>query len=135
MKQRRIALYSWTIVICLLTLLPGNCFPQIRTFWDWLQWDKLVHLFMFGIFSILFLRVLTFSNASIGKYISAFAAGGAFGGVIELLQFHLIRGRSGNYFDFYADLAGCLLCLIFYAIWEKRGSSLKKTEKSSTINQ
>ena len=120
MKQRRIILLVWTVVICLLTLLPGNCFPRIQTFWDWLQWDKVVHLFMFGIFSILFLRVLTLSKATFSKYMIAFVTGGAFGGGIELLQFHVIRGRSGNFFDFYADLAGCLLCLFFYIIWEKR---------------
>lgn len=116
MRIRWIYLIVWSIIICLLTLLPGNCFPQIRDFWDWLQWDKLVHLLMFGVFSILFLRILTLSKASFIQYGCAFLSGWAFGGLIELLQFYVIRGRSGNLYDFYADGLGCLLFLVGYAI-------------------
>ena len=31
--------------------LPGNCFPTVVSFWDWLGPDKIVHLFVFGILS------------------------------------------------------------------------------------
>lgn len=135
MKQRRFFLSVWTIAICLLTLLPGNCFPTIQTFWDWLQWDKLVHLFLFGIFSILFLRILSLSKASLGNYLFAFVTGGIFGGGIELLQYYVIRGRNGNLFDFYADLAGCLICLAGYAIWENKSRNLKNGNNRVPKNQ
>ena len=39
------------IVIMILMGTPGNCFPNVTSFWDWLGPDKIVHFIVFGILS------------------------------------------------------------------------------------
>jgi len=43
----------WGVIILIITGIPGNYFPKVTTFWDWLSPDKIVHLFLFSIFVLL----------------------------------------------------------------------------------
>ena len=43
----------WTLLIAVLTLMPGNYIPRITTFLDWLSPDKLLHFLLFGTYIFL----------------------------------------------------------------------------------
>ncbi len=46
---------AWSALILVLSGIPGDYIPEVGTFWDWLGPDKLAHLILFGVFSVLFL--------------------------------------------------------------------------------
>ncbi|MDR0604114.1 MAG: VanZ family protein [Bacteroidales bacterium] len=110
--------FIWGIFILGVVLTPGNFIPHIRTFSDWLQWDKITHLILFGIFSFFLLRgfakvcvfVIPQKHYLITLIISIF-----YGGCTEYLQYILNIGRDGNIYDFYANTIGAILgCLLFF---------------------
>ena len=39
------------IFIMVIMGMPGNYFPKVVSFWDWLGPDKIIHLIVFGILS------------------------------------------------------------------------------------
>ena len=43
----------WTLLIAVLTLMPGNYIPKVFTFLDWLSPDKIIHLVLFGVYAFL----------------------------------------------------------------------------------
>jgi len=115
----------WSIIILLLTGLPGSDFPKITTFWGWLEPDKVVHLFIFGglTFLILFgFRVQYFSSSK--RYLFgliAVIATAVYGLITEVLQFYVFIGRSGNRFDFFADTIGAIGgWLLFVYLFRKK---------------
>lgn len=45
----------------------------------------------------------------------------AYGGLTELMQEHLVKGRKGDWFDFLADSIGALLgVLVFYLFFRRK---------------
>ncbi|UBM62908.1 VanZ family protein [Candidatus Sulfidibacterium hydrothermale] len=115
----------WSIVILLLTGLPGNYFPKVTTFWDWLEPDKAVHLFIFGVLSFLILfgyREQYFNREK--RYIFGIVAvvvAALYGLITELLQYYVFTGRDGNRFDFFADAAGAVIgWLVFSYLYRKK---------------
>jgi len=48
----------WALLILLLTGLPGDYFPKVPTVWDLLEPDKIVHLFIFLVFTLLIIYPL-----------------------------------------------------------------------------
>jgi VanZ family protein len=114
----------WTIIIGVLTLVPGNYIPKVSSFLDWLSPDKLVHLFLFGIYTLLlcegFSRQLKSSLISQYPMIISFGTGMVFAFFTEMMQAYLIPGRNGNVYDFLADTLGCLLGLIIWKIIMKK---------------
>ena len=108
----------WTLIIALLTLLPGNYIPKVASFLDWLSADKLVHLFLFGTYTFLLLegfkrqsRHAFLSNQSL---LISLIIGIVFAFFIEVMQKFVIPGRNGNIYDFIADVLGIFLG---YASW------------------
>ncbi len=102
----------WSIVIMFLMGLPGDVFPEIVSFWDWLSPDKIVHLFVFGTLSFLILLGLRdeYDGAKRSKYVVIAVSLTVFYGVLtELLQYYVFVGRSGNIYDAIADALGALL--------------------------
>lgn len=102
----------WLAGIFLLTLLPGNYFPQISSFWNLFSPDKLVHIAMFAILAFL----LTFglkrqypnkSARCIFLWVLAISAIIAI--LTELLQWYLPIKRDGNVYDTIADIAGIFI--------------------------
>ncbi len=115
----------WSLFILLLTGLPGSYFPSVRTFWDWLGPDKLVHLFIFAVlvFLILFgVREQYFNSKK--RYVFGIISvviTSLYGLLTEVLQVYVFVGRSGNRFDFYADSVGAILgWVIFFAVYRKK---------------
>ena len=108
---------AWTLLIVLLTLIPGNYIPRISTFLDWLGPDKLVHLFMFGIYAYLLLEGFVRHKSPLlrkNPVFISFLVGMVFAIFTEVMQATIIPGRNGNIYDFLADMLGCLLG---YTIW------------------
>lgn len=112
----------WTIIILILLGIPGTKIPKIPSFLEWLTWDKLIHFILFGIFCYLFLWGI-YKQKIIHKqhYITSLLIGVFYSGLTEILQHYVFIKRSGNWFDFLADIIGCILgCFLFYWIQKKR---------------
>jgi len=103
----------WAGLILLLTGLPGNYFPDVESFWDWVSPDKLVHFFIFGVFTFLTLwgYRAQYKLPARRYYLVGFATllGIFYGGVTEILQEMVFTGRYGNVFDFLANAIGAIL--------------------------
>lgn len=99
--------------IILLTSLPGKAFPQLPVLLDLFHPDKLIHLFIFGVY--VFLQInglvrqpvfpsLNRNAVPVTLVIGLFLSAGT-----ELLQGVVIPGRIGSIYDFIANVAGCLI--------------------------
>ena len=114
---------AWSLIILLLTGLPGDVFPEIKTFWDWLSPDKVVHLIIFGTLSFLILwgyRDKYSGNNRKKLVFTAVIITILYGILTELLQRYVFIGRSGNVFDALADAAGALIgWWLFIPVYKK----------------
>ncbi len=103
---------AWSLIILLLTGLPGDVFPEIKSFWEWLSPDKIVHLFIFGALSFLILfgyRNQYESHNRKKLVLTAVVITILYGILTEMLQRYVFVGRSGNVFDALADALGAFL--------------------------
>jgi VanZ family protein len=116
---------AWALFILVLMGTPGNYFPTVTSFWDWLSVDKLVHVFVFGVFSFLILLSVSPQYfASNKRYVFVATAIGialAYGLLTEVLQAHVFAGRNGNAYDFFADGIGAISgWLAFWLVYGKK---------------
>ena len=112
------------IVILILTGLPGSLLPHAKPI---LGLDKVVHFLMYAVFAF----------ASIWGFRKQFVANGqayqkrallltivisiAYGGLTELMQEFLVPTRTGDWFDFLADIIGTLLGIsVFWLFFKKK---------------
>jgi len=102
----------WLLIIALLSLMPGNELPRIPLF---AGADKLVHAVMYAGFAVLLIRPLL-QIKFVYPYLLAVVMSLVIGGVIEIIQESLASGRSGSWFDFWANLGGALLGILFFRI-------------------
>ncbi|KAF5066251.1 VanZ like family protein [anaerobic digester metagenome] len=118
----------WTVVILVLTLLPGNYIPRVGSFWNLFSPDKLIHVFLFSVLALLlfsgfFKQYPGRSKRYITGMVLAFSILLAI--ITELLQAMLPLGRSGNVYDTIADFAGISLgWLIFFHYRKKKQKKL-----------
>lgn len=115
---------AWGIFIFVLTMLPGNHLPSLPDFYQLFRPDKVVHLFLFGIFVFLLLQSIQ-KQYGIGFFryngiIIAFAIGIAFGILTEYLQYTIAINRSGNLYDAIANSAGCATGLIVFLMLRRK---------------
>lgn len=110
----------WALLILLLTGLPGNYFPQVVSFWDWLSPDKLVHFFIFGVFTFLWLWGYRAQYLQKHKRFALvrniLITGFFYSGLTELLQAYVFTGRHGNVFDFLANIIGCVIGIVVFRV-------------------
>jgi len=124
MIRRFIPAVVWAIIILILTGLPGNYFPEVKTFWEWLSPDKVVHLGIFGVQAFLIncgLRQQYMPKKR--RYVSmllVFLVTTLFGLITEVLQSSVFVGRDGNVFDFLADGLGAFLGVMAYYLLKMR---------------
>jgi len=111
---------AWALLVLILTGLPGNYFPEVPSFWNLLEPDKIVHIFIFGVFTVLMAIGLTRRNGSLR---SAFAIatqsigiGIAYGGITELLQAYVFIGRTASIYDFIANSIGCFAGYLIFKL-------------------
>ena len=114
---------SWALIIMLLTGLPGNYFPEITSFWDWVSPDKVVHLFVFGVLSFL---ILQGNNEQYFKgnqrliIVLSLLVSIAYGALTEILQFYVFIGRHGSFYDFYANVAGVFCGMALFMLLNRK---------------
>ncbi len=123
--RRLLPSIAWAIAILVLMGLPGNYFPKVVSFWHWLSYDKLIHLFIFGVQAELVMHGFRVQNLSGEKQLSnvvgIFLAVTIFAGITELLQSFVFYGRHGNVYDFLADVCGIIIgFLIYYWLYFKK---------------
>lgn len=122
--KNNLLLISWTIVILLLTILPGNYFPKVPSFMDLFSPDKLVHFFIFGLLTIFaifsFGKQYTISVLRSYKTIFALIYSISLGGVTEILQSFMNWGRYGSIYDFIANTIGCFIGVWVFRILNKK---------------
>jgi len=109
----------WTIVILILSFLPGRAFERMTLF-DFSYQDLIVHFIMYGIFTVLLIKDLSSKkNAQSLKkagWIIPLLACAVLGVVTEIVQYLWITGRSGSLSDFILNMCGSgaaiLICRI-----------------------
>ena len=113
------------IVIMILMGTPGNCFPNVTSFWDWLGPDKIVHFIVFGTlaFSMIwgYREKIISQNANAQKksYLLTLLLSISYGALTEILQKYIFINRYGSIYDFIADAIGCVLGVIVFFYYFK----------------
>jgi len=115
------ALFFWSVLLLVLSLLPGDGVPS-----PFAHADKLEHVVAYAVLSVLWAGTLCAWRAAPGPAwpIAALAAFG-YGAVIELLQRAMQLGRSAEWGDLLANALGILFgCVVFRRIcrryWQQR---------------
>jgi len=126
----------WGALILILVGMPGNFLPQMRDFSDWLTWDKIVHFCLFSPFAFLIAQGVDRQYGRLTWHsmlvILVILVSGFYGGLTELLQLFVFKGRDGNIYDFLANMAGSLLGIILYTVYRKL--KLKYADKEKFPN-
>ncbi len=112
----------WALAILFLTGAPGSYFPTVISFWDWISPDKIVHIVIFGIQTILVLYAIRWQYLSKSKrlvctvvilvIVTLFAL------LTEVLQKYVFIGRHGNVYDFIADFVGVVIGIVAYYLFK-----------------
>ena len=113
-KYSLLSAILWTLIIFVLCCTPGQYIPT--TNWlELLSFDKFVHLSIF--FGLVFLWLLAINQIKTRtkslKYTILISAI-IYGGLLELMQANIFSHRSGDWFDFIANTAGCILAYWFF---------------------
>ncbi len=114
----------WSLLILLLTSLPGDLIPRIPAFADLFEPDKIVHVVMFAVLVYLWLQGLGISHPSLflasNRVFLALSLAILLGGGTELLQEYLVPGRIASLYDFIANIAGSFAGWAIFIYVEKR---------------
>lgn len=98
---------AWLVLITFLLCIPGNNLPKVGLF-NFSQFDKLVHIFMFGMLSFLFCK-----TTNIKKWFFVIASlCTVYGIAMEFVQENWIPNRSFDVLDIAADAVGSFLVLL-----------------------
>jgi len=115
----------WGALIFILTGIPGGMLPRLPSYLDLFQPDKLVHLFVFGVFFILL--VLSFRKPGTPLFVTrhpmlvAFLFAFFIAATTELLQEFVVPMRTASFWDFIANIVGSLLGLVLVKLVGKKG--------------
>lgn len=122
------------IFIMVIMGLPGNYFPKVVSFWDWLGPDKVIHLIVFGMLSYSMLwgyrkKILSHDVQYIKKsFILTLLLSVSYGALTELMQKYVFINRFGSIYDFIADAIGCVLgAIVFFLYLKKKVKKNKNT--------
>lgn len=120
----------WSLLIFVLTILPGNYFPHVPAFLDLFSPDKIVHLTIFGLLSFFALNDLDkqywnnfvrYNKTKIALIYTVFI-----GGITEIIQGLMNWGRQASIYDFIANCLGAILGIYLYKklfkIYKKQNS-------------
>jgi VanZ family protein len=106
----------WFIITTVLLCIPGNNLPKI----GWLhilQFDKFVHIFIFGILSFLFCKA---ANKKWFLLIALFCS--IYGMAMEFVQENWIPNRSFDVWDIVADSIGSFGVIFFFKFFNKKAN-------------
>lgn len=123
-----------SIFIMVIMGLPGNYFPKVVSFWDWLGPDKVIHLIVFGMLSYSMLwgyrkKILSHDVRYIKKsFLLTLLLSVSYGALTELMQKYVFINRFGSIYDFIADAIGCVLgAIVFFLYFLKKVKKNKNT--------
>ena len=123
------------IFIMVIMGLPGNYFPKVVSFWDWLGPDKVIHLIVFGMLSYSMLwgyrkKILSHDVQYIKKsFLLTLLLSVSYGALTELMQKYVFINRFGSIYDFIADAIGCVLGAIVFILYFKK--KVKKNKNTA----
>ena len=107
---------AWFFVVLYLVCIPNDEIPKI----GWLiniNFDKVVHICVFGLLAVLFCWPFYRSNATtvarINYFIKIAIATSVWGLATEFIQKFWVPGRSFDMFDWAADTLGALIAYWF----------------------
>jgi len=107
---------AWFIVVCFLLFLPGHDLPNINWL-DQINFDKVVHMSMFGLLVILFSWPFNKSGIPIKKkkkyFIIIALLFCIWGYCSELIQKYWAIGRDYEVLDWVADSLGAIAGYVF----------------------
>ncbi|MEX1189655.1 MAG: VanZ family protein [Bacteroidia bacterium] len=102
----------WTIIVTILTLLPGKDLPEVNI----INFDKIAHFGVFFLLSLLYLRWKKFGPAlNVSQFLIVLIII-AYGGLIELVQGAFYTDRFADIYDFIANSCGAATAALFYPI-------------------
>ncbi len=109
----------WGIFILYFSLMPGNEVPRFMVKLD----DKLIHagiyFFSAGLIYLGFIR-FNFNNPITGLVLGIIVLLCVFyGGAIEIVQHYCVPRRVGDWFDFFANTTGSVVCVLLFAIYHR----------------
>lgn len=109
---------GWFLVMCYLLFTPAKNLPKSTRF-DIPHFDKIIHISMF----LILVFIVHFDaqlNKNMKRFLGYISIIIAFGILSEIIQYHFIAGRSGNIFDFIADVVGITLGTLTFKIFSSR---------------
>ncbi|MFA4851953.1 MAG: VanZ family protein [Bacteroidales bacterium] len=113
----------WSLIILILLGLPNNDLPDI-SFLNIPYFDKIVHIFLFLVFVFLlaygFAKQNRFNILHQKFLLLSLLTGVIYGGLTEILQEVVFIERTSGFFDFIADVAGCLIGLLFFFFLKRK---------------
>ncbi len=108
---------TWWLLVLILMCTPGNEFPSLGSWIDYISLDKIIHIVLFGIMVFLFSRPLAEKNIPLQEkkqlILKIAIACSVWGLALEFIQHFWIPGRSLDFFDFVADSVGCFFAYIY----------------------
>jgi len=113
----------YTGCIAALSLLPPQDFPSVPLFEGA---DKIVHFFMYFIFSFLLCWALKIES-KFQRWVLVLPIGIGWGIFMEYTQLSMHMGRSFSWYDVMANSFGVMVGIVFY----RYALMLRATEKSS----
>ncbi len=117
---------AWFFVILILISIPGYDLPKIDNWLIEINYDKLIHTFLFAVLAYLFMRpVMRSALAGREKWnwlIRITLAAILYGITTEYIQKFFIPGRSFNLADWLADSLGGVLMFAWFALRFKKMS-------------
>ncbi|NQX91788.1 MAG: VanZ family protein [Flavobacteriales bacterium] len=111
--------FVWMVIVILMYSIPGKDLPE-PNFWNLLNFDKVAHLIVFFILSVIMnvglhkQDYVAFLRRSATKIATVFCI--LFGGVLELFQGMLFEDRHSDVLDFLANVSGVILGAFFFRL-------------------
>jgi VanZ family protein len=116
--------FVWSILILILSGIPGNQLPRVGKFWEQFSPDKIVHLFLYAIFFYLLIKSTVKHKGDKGlaqrTIFYLLLIGIIFASFTEILQASIFINRTGSIYDFIANTIGCLIGLTIYLVLTKK---------------
>ena len=117
---------AWFFVILILISIPGYDLPKIDNWLIEINYDKLIHTFLFAVLAYLFMRpVMRSALAGREKWnwlIRITLAAILYGITTEYIQKFFIPGRSFTLADWLADALGGILMFAWFTLRFKKMS-------------
>ena len=103
----------WLIIVLMLSGYPGNQIPKVAVW----QFDKLVHVIMYAVLSLLLFLPFYKQFLDIEKRfrirLILILVSVSYGGLMEILQENIFINRGGSWMDFTANTVGAILGVLF----------------------